>query len=454
VCRCEVATAAFSLASLATLTLFHHRPTVPRIRSSLASSPARVVSRNSHHRRNGRRRQQAVLQERRLSTGGRDGNLALCNCHPSQLTNHGFLQNIPANDEYWCSFWELPESAEDVFTLFSAADIRRTRDSHIENLETLLLAVTSRLFALRNHSKFPDPDVAPEKDALNCIRVLTRVLPFIYESEQLQDWENTFFWGTRRRRTQQDDGQSEVIFDESNLDTTEQARERAQYEDTPPLMEELVDVLVELLFYTGFTLPQSSSAGKAAKVTYAIWQSGVGCNTPVGTTREGENNKIEILRLLLAIASKAMFMPANILPVKGVRVLTYMTTCPDKRVVLSMLCSLLNTTLKYNPASWRVPYDHVVFTDPRQVLVTYSLQMLLVLLLYPVPEGSGPILKNNYRHYLGRLHRTQDFQFCVDGMTRILNQPVCAALRRGAEAGLTQRRFKLRRRIFRAVRKL
>jgi hypothetical protein len=151
----------------------------------------------------------------------------------------------------------------------------------------------------------------------------------------------------------------------------------------------------------------------------------VGCNSPVGTTREGENNKIEILRLLLAITSKAMYMPASVLPVKGVRVLTYLVTNPDKRSVLSVLCSLLNTTLKYNPASWRVPYDHVVFTDPRQVLVTYSIQFLLVLLLYPVPEASaGPIMKNNYRHYLGRLHRTQDFQFCVDGMTRILNQPV------------------------------
>jgi hypothetical protein len=152
--------------------------------------------------------------------------------------------------------------------------------------------------------------------------------------------------------------------------------------------------------------------------------SGVGCNAPVGTTREGENNKIEILRLLLALTSKAMFMPASVLPVKGVRVLTYIVTCQDKRSVLSVLCSLLNTTLKYNPASWRVPYDHVVFTDPRQVLVTYSIQLLLVLLLYPVPESPGPILKNYYRQYLGRLHRIQDFQFCVDGMTRILNQPV------------------------------
>ena len=82
-------------------------------------------------------------------------------------------------------------------------------------------------------------------------------------------------------------------------------------------------------------------------------------------------------------------------------------------------------TLKYNPASWRVPYDHVVYKDPKQMLVSYCLQFLLVLLLYSIPEdGRGPAPKNYFRHFLGRLHRPQDFQFLVDGMMRTLNQPV------------------------------
>lgn len=68
-----------------------------------------------------------------------------------------------------------------------------------------------------------------------------------------------------------------------------------------------------------------------------------------------------------------------------------------------------------------------MFKDPKEILVTYTLQFLLVVLLYPIPEpatGSAP--KNYYRHFLGRLHRPQDFQFIVDGMTRILNQPIQA----------------------------
>jgi hypothetical protein len=67
----------------------------------------------------------------------------------------------------------------------------------------------------------------------------------------------------------------------------------------------------------------------------------------------------------------------------------------------------------------------MVYKDPKQVLVSHCLQMLLVLVLYPIPEeGRGPPPKNYFRHFLGRLHRLQDFQFLVDGMTRILSQPV------------------------------
>ncbi|KAM5342425.1 hypothetical protein ACJ41O_013391 [Fusarium nematophilum] len=332
-------------------------------------------------------------------------------------------RHIPADDAYWTSFWELPESSEDVFSLFTPADIRRTRDRALENLETLILAVTSRLFILRHHPSFPDPELAPEREALNCIRVLTRILPYLYEKETLSSWEEQFFWGQRRKRTRHAAIANEVLFDEAQ--EAERKIEPTHFEEVKPLAEELIDALVDLLFFSDLTLPPQPHG--RSKVTYAIWQSGVGCNTAVATTKEYENNRSEILRLLLTLSGQSMYMTAGVLPQNGVRTLTHLCSCPDKQVVLSVLCSLLNTTLKYNPASWRmpVPYNTLVFKDGKQMLVTYALQFLLVLLLYPIPESpSNPSPKNFYRHFLGRLHRPQDFQFIVDGMTRILNQPL------------------------------
>ena len=269
-------------------------------------------------------------------------------------------------------------------------------------------------------------EVAPEKHALNCIRVLTRVLPFLYEADHLEDWEDKFFWAKRKRQTESGKtGKTEVLFDDGQTQEEPKSDEKENYEDISPLGEELVDALIDLLFYAGFTLP--SSERPKGKVTYAIWQKGVGCTTPMSSSKDMENNRTEILRLLLTLSSKSLYMPSHILPVKGVKAITYITTCPDKQLVLSLLCSQLNTALNYNPAAWRVPYDHVVYKDPKQILISYSLQFLLVLLLYTAPETGGVAPQKNYfRHFLGRLHRLQDFEFLADGMTRTLNQPLQA----------------------------
>ncbi|KAL9001747.1 MAG: hypothetical protein Q9188_005286 [Gyalolechia gomerana] len=301
---------------------------------------------------------------------------------------------IPKDDIYWTGFWKLPDSAEDVFSLFSPSDIRRARDSSLHNIETLLASLISRLVALSHLPAFPDPELAPAKEALNCVRVITRILPFLYESDHLESWEDKFFWQRRRRKL--DNGPNnkpEVLFDGSNSDDpkVKEKLEEESFEYMKPLGEEVIDHLIDLLFYTNFTIPRVERSKK--KVTYAIWQNGVGCNTPMQSSKEMESNRSEILRLLLTMSSKSLYMPAHIVPIKGVKALTYIATCPDKQIVLSILCSQLNT-------------------------------FLLVLLLYPIPEDGGEsISKNFFRHFLGRLHRPQDFDFLTEGMLKALNQP-------------------------------
>ncbi|KAK3196073.1 hypothetical protein K4F52_000941 [Lecanicillium sp. MT-2017a] len=332
-------------------------------------------------------------------------------------------RRIPADDEYWTSFWELPESSEDVFSLFSPADIRRCRDQALENIETLILALTSRLFVLRHHPSFPDNDLAPERELLNCVRVLTRILPYLYEKESLNTWEEQFFWSTRKKKTRKASIANEVLFDEAKGDKQDGTEDDEYFEEVPPLAIELLDTLVDLLFFSDFTIPKQQHG--RPKVTYAIWQSGVGCNAAIATTKEFESNRCEVLRLILAFAGRSLYETSGTLPQVGVRTLTHLCTCTDKQIVLSVLCSLLNTTLKYHPSSWRVPYNSLVIKDTKQLLVTHSLHLLLSMLVYPVPETGDPAThKNHYRHFLGRLHRPQDFQFIVDGVSRILSQPL------------------------------
>ena len=164
---------------------------------------------------------------------------------------------------------------------------------------------------LRHHPSFPNLEKAPERHALNCIRILTRLLPFLYEAENLESWEDKFFWSVRRKRTKKGQQKSTVLFDTEHPDEEAEEGENEDFEDAKPLAEDLLDALVDMLFYAGFTLPVIERS--RTKVTYSIWQTGVGCNTPTSVTKEMENNRIEVLRLLIAFSSKSMYMSAGML---------------------------------------------------------------------------------------------------------------------------------------------
>lgn len=299
--------------------------------------------------------------------------------------------DIPADDDYWVQFWRQPESANDIFTLLTASDIRNTRDLHIENLETLLSAIISRLTYLYNNTAFPSIEIAPAKEVLNCLRILTRILPFIYEKKdhRMEEWENRFFWGNTSGNA-----------------------------DDKPIAEKLIDMGVGLLFYSGFTIPKF----QREQVVYTIWETGVGCSTPMTTTHEMQANRIEVLRFLLSICSDCLYTTPNALAADGSKYLTYLVTQMDKRAAMSILCSLLNITLKYYPG-WKVPYDHMIISDRHRQLVTYSLQLLELLLVYLVPNGG----RNLFRHYLSKIHRVQDLQFIADSLAKLLTQPILAS---------------------------
>ncbi len=201
----------------------------------------------------------------------------------------GFKYRLSPKMVLTIQFWSLPETAEDVFSLISASDIRRVRDSAPENLETLILALTSRLFALRHHPSFPDKELAPAQEALNCMRVLTRLFPFILESEDMMEWKERFWWSKRRKRprgmtqgplkinTGVSEGDSEVIFEGNQGDiplvqapiSRPSAEEGMEY--SKPLAEELLDTIIEFLSFSGFTIPASYTQGSESKVTMAIW---------------------------------------------------------------------------------------------------------------------------------------------------------------------------------------
>ncbi|KAF7723641.1 hypothetical protein EC973_001783 [Apophysomyces ossiformis] len=256
----------------------------------------------------------------------------------------------------------------------------------------------------------------------------------------------------------------------------EDQKSHPQYDTLPPRGEILLTLTLRCLFLAGFTLPSTMGTAES-RVNYVIWETGVGSSTPIGSSRDNDMNRTEVLRLLIVLLSKSMYITPSQVLSKEDPWLNFIITRIERKVVLALLCSLLNTACRYNPLGWGVPYNHVVFADTREQLVAVCLRVLLVILDYHSPQttqlarqngqtsdtsateiatgfdvrdpekralaenGAGSTMEditlanqedthepveNAFRHYMSKLHRAQDFQFLIDGIYRILSNPMQA----------------------------
>lgn len=245
--------------------------------------------------------------------------------------------DIPAEDPWWTRFYTLPESADDVFALWSPADLRNltslveSAPSHRasafvgprKNLETLIYVVVGRLEVCQNRRGVVEDESTRNLEILNCMRILTRLLPYVYEADYLSAWEEQFFWQPRKPTWVWDRKYNRrgPLFD--GLNPRKRFGDAAEEDDIGrPLGEQIVDLLVGYLFFPGFTLPKKMDAeGKVdTSVQYSIWQSGIGCKQSLGMSKENERNAMEVLRLMLTLTSRMMYIsPSKFGVAKGER---------------------------------------------------------------------------------------------------------------------------------------
>ncbi|KAI0033263.1 high-temperature-induced dauer-formation protein-domain-containing protein [Vararia minispora EC-137] len=399
---------------------------------------------------------------------------------PEGIAKLASTRNIPETDNYWDQYITLFDSASDVFSLISPHDIRRALVEAPENVATLLRVVTSRLFNLVSDHTFPSPPAntvtsvtkfasafikagaierSPTKEVLNCIRVLQRTLPVVFELDSdLSIFEQEVFWRQDPVEGQEfeeqveqtpqfvienddEDGPSASSTPSSTAPCNTAPKGQKRH---PALAERLFSCLVDLLFCCGFTLPKQIQVDHY-KISYIIWEKGVGSTVDPGPSHTFDSNKAEVLRLILVLLSRQIYVPPSTLLTNPSRYSLHFVQRTPRRDVLTLLCSLLNTAMNSPNApnnvignvAGRLPYNHLVFKgeDPRANLVSMCFQVLCALLDFQsgtardalVSSGDSPIyaptLKTNaFRHFTAKLHRPTDFDFVIDGILGILEQ--------------------------------
>ncbi|ORY21894.1 high-temperature-induced dauer-formation protein-domain-containing protein [Naematelia encephala] len=422
---------------------------------------------------------------------------------------------IPLADvAYWAQWYTIFNSTADVYSLISVQDIRQALTAQPTNLANLILHLSHHLFTLLPSPSFPTSSSSisgqdPTRDALNCLRVLGRILVVVYEAEsdmrEEGGGEETFgkkwLWsrqpieaasngtaangnttngktsvdldqeqeqGARESEQQftiEDDSDEEddagvrafkasvgnppkqsdaalsnpppladPLSENSPAPPAEMEGETEEEENTMPcLVDRLFSCTIDLLFCAGFTVPVSvQSEEEDEKINYVIWEKGVGSTVSVGSSAELDRNKTEVLRFLIVLLSTTIYTPPHALATTPNPPLEQLTHSLERRLVLSLLCSLLNTSLApartSSGVTGQLPYNHLISTvaDERRTLVRDCLMVLLVALDHSreVDGVMGERDENAFRYFVSKLHRREDFAFILTGITGILEEHV------------------------------
>ncbi|KAL0567513.1 hypothetical protein V5O48_014481 [Marasmius crinis-equi] len=213
----------------------------------------------------------------------------------------------PDIDRNFAQYIVLFDSASEVFSLITPNDIRRALHDAPENIATLIRVICSRLFNLITDHTFPTPAASvsalassiikagtgssernPTKEVLNCLRVLQRVLPVVFELEgETTVFDSEVFWKSEEVDEDESQGTAEtsetpqfVIDDEEDSDdgaTTPsepqppQTPKEKKKKKLPSLGERLFSALIDLMFCCGFTLPMKIQKDHH-KINYVIWR--------------------------------------------------------------------------------------------------------------------------------------------------------------------------------------
>ncbi|GME87590.1 unnamed protein product [[Candida] boidinii] len=331
-------------------------------------------------------------------------------------------RQIPPNSPYWSFFWREPNSAAEIYSLLTNTDIRSLRDANIDQFILLIKIVCHRLIYLSN-LKSITWEKFPKTELLNCIRILTRILPFLYEAPEYQIREKELFWSQPKNQPSNDDSQN-------------------THSNPIPLGAKLIFTVMDLLFTTDLTVPSNISKKRetinfANNTDYIIWEPGISQNAKFQEPNtEIDCNRLEILRFLNVLCSQCLYKSiSNIIPV-GSRYLTVLVTSIEKIEILTFISSLLNLTCRSTKSDTKInglEFSNSKFKELRTLMVTNAIQLLTLCIVYPLPKldlkflidlkiiESKPI--NLVRFYCGKLYKDNELELIEHGLLDVLCKP-------------------------------
>ncbi|KAN0008907.1 hypothetical protein ACTFIU_010189 [Dictyostelium citrinum] len=215
--------------------------------------------------------------------------------------------------------------------------------------------------------------------------------------------------------------------------------------DTTPLAVKLMDSLLDLLFFPGFTVTESlglKSPKEASPDSIPVlfsWAGGFGVDSvPTVHNKQFWINRLSVLQCLITCLSEQLYVPQDLVSTFKSKWLDWITHTQEYYTE-ALLFSLINTFATFDPIGWGIPYNHLMYSDDHEICSKLSIQILNILLTYDPIENNEipqqqpqqqpqPIeCRNKFIHYIKTLKRVRDFKFFFNAFERIMNVPLIAS---------------------------
>ncbi|VEU20195.1 DEKNAAC100955 [Brettanomyces naardenensis] len=342
----------------------------------------------------------------------------------------------PYQSPFWQPFFTDPKSVDEVFVSLSPSDIRYLRDTNIVGFCSLLKILCTKFIILTTSTKRVPLKDFPTNQLLNCLRLLTRILPFLYESEDLVIAERELFWSLNFSVCEETEASGDIPtatvspvtpstnatigsasshFSSSNdpfsddstkplvdfhlKSTSSKDSTKARYDDQSrstdlTLGAQLVDCATKLLFTRGFTVPLRDDDGLKTYMNiqdFTVWD-----DAEVDLC----SYRLEVLRFLLCLCSQPLYQSISSVVVQGSRYLSWLVTRTERLRFQTLLSSLIDVTCK---SASTTDSESVLFRELNGAFSLNCIQLLSLMLVYPVPKDSAEARVNLARYYCGRL---------------------------------------------------
>ncbi|KAG7195730.1 uncharacterized protein KQ657_002113 [Scheffersomyces spartinae] len=343
---------------------------------------------------------------------------------------------IPVSQtEFWLYFWTQPESTTEIFSAASIAEWRTIRDQNPVNVYTLLVVLFRRIVGF-NLSNAPNLNQASTK-LLNCIRLVTRVLPVLYGSHEYASvYEFQLFWNEK-------DYDPVDLIDKDKLAS---ASTTGGPYNTPEKVfgVTIVRCLVDLLFVRGFTMSRFRSD--------TLWEKGIsGSSSSHSHSNSGDSstapidsivdcNRSEVLKLILTLFSSTMYQKLeDVTSENNNFLLLFITSCP-KQKLLDLTASLLNIVCRSgsNSSSTNgLDFSTQEQLEARHICVVQAAQLLTLMTVFPIRDSAELITNfrlysaskpyNMVRVFLGNIKSETDLTYLANSLMNIILQPLALA---------------------------